>query len=303
MAAKNTDLADINEIHTAYVLNGNRYPDSASKSQYERKSKLLTPEQLEQQEGRAEAMAKEFKKWASSNGYGSSISKVYWTARPGFSFKSIVGYDVDQRKNPSDILVEFSGKKFLGLSAKSTKGKGDIAFKNPGIGTVEKDLNLKLKPINDKAVDKLVDTYGLSKSASTRKQQIRQNPMVSQLADTEGTKVLNELRETMLKKVKGMNAKAAKEYIIKSWIDASADMMPPYVKVTGHGNKAPYSASVEDPVNNPKLQAINTQPLKFEPVGNDSIGVKAGSKKILKMRFKYESQKLASTIKMSGDPW
>ena len=303
MAAKNTDLADINEIHTAYVLNGNKYPDSASKAQYERKSKLLTPQQLEQQEGRAVAMAKEFKKWASGKGYGSSISKVYWTARPGFSFKAVVGYDVDQRKNPSDVLVEFSGKKFLGLSAKSTKGKGDIGFKNPGIGTVEKDLNLKLKPINEEKVQQLTESFGLSKSASTRKGEIRKNPQIAQLADAEGTKVLNTLRDTMLKKVKSMNAKAAKEYIIKSWIDASEDMMPPYIKVTGRGNKAPYSASAEDPLNNPKLQAINTQPLKFEAVGNDSIGVKAGSKKILKMRFKYESQKLASTIKMSGDPW
>ena len=41
----------------------------------------------------------------------------------------------------------------------------------------------------------------------------------------------------------------------------------------------------------------------FEKVGNESIGVKAGNKKILKMRFKYESEKLASSMKMSGDPW
>ena len=303
MAAKNTDLADINEIHTAYVLNGNRYPDSASKSQYERKSKLLTPEQLQQQEGRAVAMAQEFKKWASRNGYGSSISKVYWTARPGFSFKSVVGYDVDQRKNPADVLVEFSGKKFLGLSAKSTKGKGDIGFKNPGIGTVEKDLKIKLKQINEDKVKQLTESFGLSKSASTRKQEIRKNPQISDIADKEGTEVLNKLRDAMLKKVNSLNPKARKEYIINSWIDASEDMMPPYIKVTGRGNKAPYSASAEDPLNNPKLQAINTQPLKFQAVGNDSIGVMAGTKKILKMRFKYESQKLASTIKMSGDPW
>ena len=42
---------------------------------------------------------------------------------------------------------------------------------------------------------------------------------------------------------------------------------------------------------------------QVEEVGNDSVGVKAGSKKILKMRFKFESEKLASSLKMSGDPW
>ena len=45
------------------------------------------------------------------------------------------------------------------------------------------------------------------------------------------------------------------------------------------------------------------QKISFEPVGNESIGVKAGTKKILKMRFKYESEKVASSLKMSGDPW
>lgn len=303
MAARNTDLADINEIHTAYVLNGNRFPDSASKAQYDKKSKLLTEDQLAQQEGRAEAMAAEFKKWASRNGYGSSISKVYWTARPGFSFKSIVGYDVDQRKNPSDILVEYSGKKFLGLSAKSTSGKGDIGFKNPGVGTVEKDLGIKLSDINKKAVDEMVKETGLSSSASKRKQEIRSNPLLQQAADTKGVQVLNGMREVMLKKLNSMNAKARKEYIINSWIDASDELLPPYVKVTGRGTKAPYSANVEDPLKNNKLQAINTQPIKFSAVGNDSIGVMAGNKKVLKMRFKYESQKLASSLKMSGDPW
>lgn len=303
MPARNTDLADINEIHTAYVLNGKQFPDSASKAQYEKKSKLLTDEQLAQQEGRAEAMAKQFKAWASKNGYGSSISKVYWTARPGFSFKSIVGYDVDQRKNPSDILVEFSGKKFLGLSAKSTSGKGDIGFKNPGVGTVEKDLKIKLSDVNKKAVDTFTKDFGLSSSATKRKQEIRSNPQLQKLADDKGVQVLNEMRDLMLKKLNGMNAKARKDYIINSWIDASADLLPPYVKVTGRGKKAPYSASVEDPLKNDKLQAINTQQIKFSSVGNDSIGVMAGTKKVLKMRFKYESQKLASSLKMSGDPW
>ena len=43
--------------------------------------------------------------------------------------------------------------------------------------------------------------------------------------------------------------------------------------------------------------------IKFSAVGNDSVGVTASGKKIMKMRFKYESQALASSMKMSGDPW
>lgn len=303
MPARNTDLADVNEIYTAFVLNGNKYPDTVSKIQFDKKSALLTSDQLKDQMGRAESMSSAFMNWASRNGYGSSIISVHWTARPGFSFKSVTGYDVDQRKNPSDVLVDFGGGKYLGLSAKSTKGKGDIGFKNPGVGTVERDLNIKLKPIADKVTKEFIEKFGLSQSASIRKGEVRSNPLIKKNADGEGAKVFNEMRKVFLNKLNSMNDKQKKDYIIDSWIDASAELRPAYVKVTGRGNKGRYSADVDDPLNNPKLSAISKDKISFEEVGNDSVGVKAGSKKILKMRFKYESEKLSSSLKMSGDPW
>ena len=84
--ARNTDLADVNEIYVAFVLNGNSFPDTASETQYTRKLALLTPEQGEQQVGRAIVMVEEFLKWASAHGY-SGVKNTYWTARPGFSFR------------------------------------------------------------------------------------------------------------------------------------------------------------------------------------------------------------------------
>lgn len=302
MAARNTDLADVNEIYCAYILNGMKFPDSASESQYNKKLELLTPQQAEQQLGRANIMAQEFVKWARAKGY-SGIKKVYWTARPGFSFKAVTGTDVDQRKNPTDVLVEFQKGGFLGLSAKSTSGKGDIGFKNPGVGTVDKDLGLKLNEINKKAQDNIVKQFKLSQSASARKTQIRKDKAIQSVTDSLGTSVLNECRDLLIKRLERQNPVERRDYIIKSWIDASQELYPPYVKVTGRGTKVPYTASVEDPLNNPKLKSILSDRIIFEKVGNDSVGVKAGSKKILKMRFKFESEKLASSLKMSGDPW
>ena len=263
---------------------------------------MISPEQGEQQVGRAIVMVEEFLKWAKQNGY-SGIQNTYWTARPGFSFKAVVGVDVNQRKNPTDVLVKFRTGGFLGLSAKSTSGKGDIGFKNPGVGTVDGDLKLKLNDINKRAQENIVKSFKLPASASARKSTIRANKALQKQTDALGTQVLSECRDTLLKKLNTLSQPQRKDYIIKSWIDASEELYPPYVKVTGRGTKAPYSASVEDPLNNPKLKAIMTEPIKFESVGNDSVGVKAGSKKILKMRFKYESEKLASSLKMSGDPW
>jgi hypothetical protein len=63
------------------------------------------------------------------------------------------------------------------------------------------------------------------------------------------------------------------------------------------------TAKVEDPLKNEKLSAIVSGQITLQKVGNESIGVSAGGKKILKMRAKFESEKLASTIKFSGDPW
>ena len=302
MPARNTDLADVNEIYVAFTLNGNKFPDKASEDQYNRKLSLLTSTQQEQQIGRAVVMSKDFLVWAKSNGY-IGVKNVYWTARPGFSFKNVVGVDVDQRKNPTDVLIEFTRGGFLGLSAKSTSGKGDIGFKNPGVGTVDKDLGLKLNDLNKAAQEKIVKEFDLPKSASARKTQIRKNKAIQKVTDSLGTGVLNECRDALIKRLDKQKPVERRDYIIKSWIDASQELYPPYVKVTGRGTKAPYSASIEDPLNNPKLKAILNDKITFEEVGNDSVGVKAGSKKILKMRFKFESEKLASSLKMSGDPW
>lgn len=300
--ARNTDLADVNEIYVAFVLNGNKFPDTASESQYNKKLAMITPEQGEQQIGRAVVMVEEFLKWAKSNGFD-GVEDTYWTARPGFSFKAVVGVDVNQRKNPTDVLVKFRKGGFLGLSAKSTSGKGDIGFKNPGVGTIDSDLGLSLNDINKNQQEKIIKSFKLPAAAQARKAAIRANKALQKETDSLGSLVLSQCRDSLLKKLNTLSQTERRDYIIKSWIDASQELYPPYVKVTGRGTKAPYSASVEDPLNNPKLKAILNDKILFEGVGNDSVGVKAGSKKILKMRFKYESEKLASSLKMSGDPW
>jgi len=100
-----------------------------------------------------------------------------------------------------------------------------------------------------------------------------------------------------------MKGEQIQDFIFKNWIDSSKTLFPPYIKVTGMGKKEPYTAKVEDPLHNPKLDAINKGKMTVEKVGNESIGVKAGSYQILKMRFKFESEKLASSVKLSGDPW
>lgn len=304
--SKNTDLADINEIYVGYLISKSWF-DPEAKKQFEAKRKKVSIDEYNAQTKRAEAMADAALDWAKSKGYAGT-PKVYWTARPG-SLQEAVDPEkkiiIDSRKNPTDILLKFSrgpSNGFLGISAKSTKGTTDIGFKNPGIGTVEKNLKIELSQINDKAIKSAIDLFKLPVSSSARKSKIRSDKKTQEATIAMGTQVLSQIRNKLYVKLSSMNSNQLRDYVLTDWLDAG-ELYPPYIKVTGMGSKEPYTAKAEDPLKNEKLSAIKNQTITVEKVGNDSIGVKAGSKKILKMRVKYESEKLASSIKFSGDPW
>jgi hypothetical protein len=249
-------------------------------------------------------MAKEFIKWAKVNGYSGTVKDVWWTARPG-SMSSAFGEQVDQKKNPTDVLVRFTSgpiNGFLGLSAKATKGKGEIGFKNPGLGTIDRNLNLKLGVEYENQLQQTIDKFKLPKTSNERKAYIRANPGVKKHTEEIGVKVLSAMRDELMVRLKKFNQKDLMKYLLGDWMDADI-LRPPYVKVTGQGNRQPYQAVVMDPTDNEKLKALSKYEIKLEKVGNESIGVSAGTKKIMKIRFKFESEKMASSVKLSGDPW
>lgn len=302
----NTVLSDINEIMAGYFLADKNWKmiGNEAKAQYNMRVKQATPTEVADATAKAEAMAKEFLKWAKANKYSGRITGVWWTARPG-SMKDAVGYEVDQRKNPTDILVKFSSGPadgFLGLSAKATQGQGDIGFKNPGVGTVDKALKLSLAEEYNKKLQQTIKSFSLPDGANERKSYIRANPGVKEKTEQIGVELLQKMRDIMLRKLESMSQKELLKYILSDWMDAEV-IKPPYIKVTGMGSKPPYSAVAMDPVKNDKLDALGSYEIILENVGNESIGVSAGKKRIMKMRFKFESEKMASSLKMSGDPW
>jgi len=303
----NTILSDINEISVGYFLNGKSWSFSnEAKLAYDARVKQATPDEVSDAVGKAEVMASEFLKWAKLNNYSGIVIKnnVWWTARPG-ELARASNSDADSKKNPTDVLVKFTkgpGEAFLGLSAKATKTNGDIGFKNPGIGTVDKSLSLKLQEFYKKEEAKVISLYKLPQTSESRKKHIRANPAIKEETEAIGVKVLASMRDILFKKLQSMSQKELLPYLLQNWMDADV-LSPPYIKVTGQGNKAPYKAMVMDPISNPKLDALRAYPIKMEKVGNESIGVSAGSKKIMKIRFKFESEKMASSVKLSGDPW
>lgn len=306
MAAE-TLKADVNEILLGYYLLGGKwigYQDQSEvKKQLKKRRAQIGEEDYKIQDGRAKVMSIKTLKWAKENKYGSSVSKVWWTARPGVLSKA-VGFEVDSKKNPTDTLVQFNTtKSFLGISAKSTAGKGDIGFKNPGIGTIEKSLSVDLKSEINKHENNFTETYNLSKSKSARKLEIRKKKNLIEASNTARDIILGKTRDSFFKELKKLSQKDLKQYVLTDWLDAGTIIRPSYIKVTGHGSKSPYTASLLDPLKNSKMDYMNKEKIIISKVGNDSIGIKAGSHRIMKMRVKYESQAMASSVKFSGDPW
>ena len=62
-----------------------------------------------------------------------------------------------------------------------------------------------------------------------------------------------------------------------------------------------------DAIKNEKVKKISSEHIELEDIGSNSIGVWAGeggdATKLFKIRLKWESAPLASSIKMSGDPF
>lgn len=298
----NTLGADINEIYLSYLLNNNSFPDKITSDQFEKRSKSVSSQEKEWQMGRAEAMYSKFLEFLKNRQLGSPVS-AYWTARPGFRFESIVGFSVNQRLNPTDVLIKLNTGKFYGISAKSTKS-GGAGLKNPGVGTIDRYLGTNLASIDVKYSNMIVEKYGLPTGKDARKQFLNNNPGVKKnVYDNYSSKALRELRDTYLATINNMNQQQIIDFLVTEWLNEDPEILKlPYVKITGSGTKV-YTASLYDPITNSKSRHLVKGPIKFSAVGNDAVGVTADNTRILKMRFKYASTQLASSLKMSGDPW
>ncbi len=304
--AKNTVGADINEIAFGYYAAGSSW-DNFVNAEYAKemlgeRTSQASPEEIKDQQERAKAMLEATLEWAKQNGWEGTITNVWWTARAGV-LSQAVGKKVSAG-NPTDILLQFDNDEFLGVSAKSTKRNADIGFKNPGVRPITKALGVDLNPtINRESTKAILDLNIPQMSAKERKKFLRSDKALEAAANEIGRKILGMLRDSLYSHLLTMEDDDIRNHILEYWMDANENY-PYYIKVTGRGtDKKGYTATVSDPIKNEKYKALMSEEISVSKVGSDSIGITAGGKRIMKMRFKYESQKLASSLKMSGDPW
>ena len=307
---RNKDAADCNEILVGYYCAGKKwgkYHESAKVraelAKYRAMLDYWKPGEYEDQDGRAQEQAKEALAWAASNGYEGSVTKVWWTARPGVLAKA-VGYDVDSSKNPTDVLLRFGKNKFLGISAKSTgKSSGDIGFKNPGIKplgnkTQSNLVDAAIKAMNSRAIKKL--DFNDESGNGARKEYLKKIgaypiPQGQKTPTPKGVpyykagaKVLGAVRDELLDAYNKMSQEDLLVHLLDDWLDAYGGM-PHYIKVVGYGRKG-------------KTLHLSSNEIGFEPTGISSLFVLAGGEPIFKIRAKWESAPLASSIKFSADP-
>ena len=302
----NTIGADVNEIVLGFLLAaeaGTFVNGSEAQETLDDRASNLTSVQYEDQTGRAEAMNNSILTWAAQNGFEGSVDKVWWTARPGV-LQNAVGEKQVSKGNPADLLIQFADESFLGISAKSTKGKADIGFKNPGVGAIGRALGIDLAAAAKVVAVEELKLLGIDHlPAKKRKAFIRANPTIQRQTVATGKIILNILRDFLFDHFTRLSNEQLREHLVQSWLDADG-IYPYYIKVTGHGSADKgFSARIEDPIKSDKYKALMTEDITLTRAGNDSIGVLAGGKRVMKMRFKYESEKMASSLKMSGDPW
>lgn len=295
-ASVSTFGANVNELALARELAGgfenvDGFGDSAEEN-FNKSAEVIGDQEAGDRNRMGAEMAAATKEWAQSNGFTAPIKKVHWTARPG-SLAAASGIEnIDQRKNPSDVVIEFEDGKRLGVSAKSsTKSSKSLTFKNSGSGTVAKTFNNpKINEVVQQMSDKFASDNGIPDRG--RKQFIRSNPELKTKADAEGTKVLSAARDELLNTFNGLSKEEAGRALKNAFLDTENQGLQ-YIKVTGRNNG---NTTITDPLNNKVSKALDRSNLSFSPTGSGSIQVTDNEtgEKLFKVRAKWESQKLAS---------
>lgn len=334
----NTPGADLNELHCAFVLNGRSWGGklgTKSEEEYSKRQGQLGKTTSGSNEaswriGQAEKMAEEVISWAKKNGFSGNITEVYWTARSDFNFTDIdKRWEEKSKDHPADVLVKFqrsihsstpSGN-YLGISMKSLKAtSGEAPVKNPGTQKISEFIGKSgiFKKILSKYVDEANKQTGIPKKQTLLEKFAVKNIWQPKNKDKKKdknfiilenlkNKCLSECRDILLRGLKNMDDGEVRLYILMDLLDT--DKIPMYVKVTGYGTNN-YRANVEVPTgqNNEKFKALmdNTKRLTYEATGGEdgySFGVKAGSKRIVRIRWKFEERPFSSGLKMSVEPW
>ena len=243
------------------------------------------------------------------------ITEVIWTAQlRGDSLAQAAGVKgLSEKNNQSDILIKGKDKDgkdlVVGVSLKAatsggTKYPNDIPFFNGGFAKEASRLGA------DSAVEKAktsiksaFDELGIkAKTANEAKTEIRSNPELKAKADAKGKEVLKTARNDMITAMQSLSTEQMRSILsTMTGAPTGEGQNLSTLKLTGYaaGSK---STKIEDAVKGKVPTAIaSAARFEFEPAGDNGIRVIANGVPVMKVRMKWESQPLASSLKISGE--
>ena len=138
--------------------------------------------------------------------------------------------------------------------------------------------------------------------AANIKKEIRGSEETKKKADEAGRKIMANIRDKMVKSLEGKDTEAMRELFSTMTGAPTGDGQKlPTLKLTGYAN-GKRATKIEDSLNGTVPMAIRTaEEFEFEPVGDTSFRVVADGVPVMKVRFKWESQALGSSMKISGE--
>jgi hypothetical protein len=297
-----THGSDLNELATGYFLNKEQWWNGAARSLFREKARLLksteSTEAVTVQVERGRAMGMKLRVHLVEKRL--RLLNLHWCARgdlthwvPGASANHPADLILEVRP-PTAPSGELGWSEWLGVSCKSRKGAEGSGLKNPGLSLVSGYLGLDLQQTVDAAVACGVREWMLPGTQAERKRYLRAHPAVRLQTIARGDEILVGLRDTILG---GFPIWKIKEFL--SGVLHNEGTLPKYVRVVGRGTiDKGFSAELIDP-----YQWNYTGPYRLQAVGRDGVGFLGNGARICLLRVKWESEKLASTVKFSVDEW
>jgi hypothetical protein len=216
-----TFQSDLNELSLGYFLNGEKWWSPECREVFESRVRTLKADNKQDiviQVERSRHMATEVFTYTGQQ----SIASVFWVSRGN-------GADIYpdmSATHPADLLLEFQNHEWLGVSAKSTNGRGDIGFKNPGLGTIEKALSVNLSGRISEVTQEMVKRFSLPDAQEARKKYLRAHTAIQSVTTMQGTLLLNEIRAKVLDACQNVSQDALRTFLLTSLLDSDSDTWP-----------------------------------------------------------------------------
>lgn len=281
-----THLSDINELACGYFINRQAWWNGSVRAMFTGKVRLvkpvLGPGAIREQVERGRAMGQTVRYHVLDH-HRTSVTGIQWTARD-----LTTGH-------PADLLLTLGTGGRLGVSCKSRLiGKEGAGLKNPGLSVVSRYLGVDLQANVDAAVARACAQWSLPDNALERKTYLRAHPELRATTVADGIAVLQGIRDTILH---GFPVERIEEFLMTECL--TARVQPPYIRVVGYKTAdGHYHAKIVDP-----YRVDLRGPYRLQPVGRDGVGFVAHGAHVCIVRVKWESEKLASTVKFSVDEW